>query len=1007
MWRLSKLALKSRVATIILTVVVAGLSIWALTGLKMELIPDIDFPYATVVTVYPDATPEMVVEKVTNPIEEVIWGKWGNGSLKHLTSTSSEGISVIFAEFKFGTDMEQISSTLKTEIASLSLPQEVTSLPQMSPSISANPQIIPINLDVMPLKMLSISGNYSSVELRQIAEEHLLPALNELDGVLSIEVDGGAENQIVVIPDADSMVAHGVSISQIIALLPQVAGSPADIASTPLAEGIVLGDVAKVSQSPSPQSVINRFNGNSSISLSILKEGTANTVEVSKSISEAINGILPSLPDGVHVFSVFDQSDFIKDSIDELWEKAIVGGLLAVVVVFIFLRAVRASLLTAISVPLSVFIGFLCMYFSGITINVLTLSGMSIAIGRLIDDSIVLVEVIYRRRQMGESFKEAAIAGSREVATPVTAATLATVAIFIPLMFIGGIVGELFLPFGLTITFALLGSLVVALMVVPAMSKHLLSPRKSNSSSKDSTNWYQGFYVRGLKWALGHRVLVLTVTAIIFVASLGLIPVVGTSFMPDMGEKMITVDIQLPPGTELTDTSNAAGQVELILAEIDSVDRYFTSIGASGSLTGMMSAVSGGGPNTASITAYLDQDAEVAAVSEEIQSKTDGLLEYGYISVSGDGSDLGGFGGSSINLSIQGEDQDAVTQVTLQLLQEISSIDGLADVGADITNTITRLNIALDPQKMLASGLTAEQIELIQQEYMILITGGTLPGKTIAIEGRQYPVYVSAITGGLSGIEQAENLKIGFPLSVGLGQIADISIKEMPSHISRTDLSLSATITGNITVKDIGSINQIIQKKIDSLPDHPGVEIKTAGIAEQMQDSFNSMGIALIGAVVLAMLVMVLMMRSIRNPLIIMVSLPLASIGAMLGLLITGNTLSLFAMLGIVMLVGIVLTNAVVLISMIEDLHREGIPTRDAILESGRARLRPILMTALTTIFAMLPLAIGIGSGIMMTAELAVVVIGGLVSSTALTLYVIPVIYSLVNRDNSKESKKV
>jgi HAE1 family hydrophobic/amphiphilic exporter-1 len=421
----------------------------------------------------------------------------------------------------------------------------------------------------------------------------------------------------------------------------------------------------------------------------------------------------------------------------------------------------------------------------------------------------------------------------------------------------------------------------------------------------------------------------------------------------------------------------------------------------------MMSAVSGGGPNTASITAYLDQDAEVAAVSEEIQSKTDGLLEYGYISVSGDGSDLGGFGGSSINLSIQGEDQDAVTQVTLQLLQEISSIDGLADVGADITNTITRLNIALDPQKMLASGLTAEQIELIQQEYMILITGGTLPGKTIAIEGRQYPVYVSAITGGLSGIEQAENLKIGFPLSVGLGQIADISIKEMPSHISRTDLSLSATITGNITVKDIGSINQIIQKKIDSLPDHPGVEIKTAGIAEQMQDSFNSMGIALIGAVVLAMLVMVLMMRSIRNPLIIMVSLPLASIGAMLGLLITGNTLSLFAMLGIVMLVGIVLTNAVVLISMIEDLRREGIPTRDAILESGRARLRPILMTALTTIFAMLPLAIGIGSGIMMTAELAVMMINGLVSSTALTLYVIPVIYSLVNRDKSKESKKV
>ncbi|MDD4635874.1 MAG: efflux RND transporter permease subunit, partial [Dehalococcoidales bacterium] len=372
---------------------------------------------------------------------------------------------------------------------------------------------------------------------------------------------------------------------------------------------------------------------------------------------------------------------------------------------------------------------------------------------------------------------------------------------------------------------------------------------------------------------------------------------------------------------------------------------------------------------------------------------------------SGEGADLGGLGGSSINLSVQGADQDAVTQVTLQLLHELEDIEGLTDIGADITNTITRLDIDIDPQKLLASGLMTEQLELIQQEYILLVTGGTLPGKTVAIESHPYPVYVSAITGGLSGIEQAEKLKIGFPVSVELGQIADISIKNMPSHISRTDLSLSATITGKITEKDIGNINKMVQQKIDSLPDHPGVEIKAAGIAEQMQDAFNSMGIALIGAVFLALVVIIAMMRSIRNPLIIMVSLPLASIGAMLGLLITGHTLSLFALMGIIMLVGIVLTNAVVLISMIEDLRHQGVPTHEAIMESGRARLRPILMTALTTIIAMLPLAIGIDSGMMMTAELAVVVIGGLVSSTILTLYVVPVIYSMVNRKKTEIAK--
>ena len=1005
MWKLSKLAVNNRILTIIMTVVVAGVSIWALTGLKKELIPDIDFPYATVVTVYPDATPEMVVEKVTTPIEEVIWSQWGNGNLKHISSTSSEGISVIFAEFEFGANMEQISNTLKNEISLLSLPREVTSLPDMSPSISSNPQVIPINLDMMPLTMLSISGSYTAVELRQIAEEYIVPVLSELSGVLAIEVDGGAGNQVVITPIASQMVEHGVSISQILALLPQAVGSQEDIVSTPLAGGIVLGDVAKVSLSPSPLSVITRYNGNSSIGISILKEDGANTVEVSEALSDAITSVLPNLPEGVQVSSVFDQADFIRDSINELWDKAIVGGLLAVVVVFIFLRAVRASLLTAISVPLSVLIGFLCMYFSGITINVLTLSGMSIAVGRLIDDSIVLVEVIYRRRQMGDSFKDAAIIGAKEVATPVTAATLATVAIFVPLMFIGGIVGELFVPFGLTISFALLGSLVVALMVVPAMSKYLLSPRKSRSTDKEKDNWYQAFYVKSLKKALDHRAMVLVVTVVLFIASVGLIPIIGTSFMPEMGEKMITIDIQLPTDTELTATSNAAEKVEAILADMDSIDRYFTSIGASGSLAGMMSAVMGGGANTASITAYLDQNADIATTTETVKKKTENLLEQGYINVSGEGADLGGLGGSSINLSVQGADQDAVTQVTLQLLHELEDIEELTDIGADITNTITRLDIDIDPQKLLASGLTAEQLELIQQEYILLITGGTLPGKTVAIESHPYPVYVSAITGGLIGIEQAEKLRIGFPVSIELNQIANISYKEMPSHISHTDLSLSATITGTITVKDIGSINTLVQQKIDSLPDHPGVEIKTAGIAEQMQDSFNSMGIALIGAAFLAFLVIVLMMRSIRNPLIIMASLPLASIGAMLGLLITGHTLSLFAMLGVLMLVGIVLTNAVVLISMIEDLRHNGVPTYEAIMESGRARLRPILMTALTTIFAMLPLAIGIDSGIMMTAELAVVVIGGLVSSTILTLYVVPVIYSMVNRKKTEIAK--
>jgi HAE1 family hydrophobic/amphiphilic exporter-1 len=1002
MWRLSKLAVNNRILAIIITVIIAVVSILSFSGLKQELIPDIDFPFTTVVTIYPNATPEMVVQNVTSPIEDLIWSKWGDGQLKHVTSNSSEGISIIFAEFEFGTNMEDISASIRNEVSTLPLPQEVTSLPQMSPSVSSNPQVVPINLSMLPVNILSVSGDFSAVELRKIVEEHLAPSLNTVDGILNISIDGGASDQLVITPDVSKMVANGISVSQILAFMPTLTGSPEEIAATPITEDVVLGDVARFSLSPSPMSVITRFNGNSSIGISILKKDSANTIEVSKALSDAIAEALPSLPEGVKVSTVFNQADFIEYSISELWSKAIIGGLLAVAVVFIFLMIFRASLLTAISVPLSVFFGFLCMYLSGITINILTLSGMSIAIGRLIDDSIVLVEVIYRRRQLGDNFKDAAITGAKEVATPITAATLATVVIFIPLMFVGGLVGELFIPFGLTITFALLGSLLVALIVVPALSKHLLSPRKSKSDNKDKTNWYQKLYTKGLKWSLKHRATVLIVTAVLFVGTLCLIPVVGTSFIPEMGEKMISINVQLPAEAQLADTSNVAKKIEAILSEMDSVQRYFTTIGTSGSLSGVMSSITGGGSNTASINAYLDKNADVAAEVDSLKEKTADLLEFGYIDISGEGA-LGGFTSSSVSLSVQGKDRGNVTLVTLELMKELEEVEGLINVGANVTKTITRLNVEINPQKVLSAGLTQEQLGLVQQEYMLLVTGGTIPGKTINVEGQSYPIYVSAINTDTIGIEEAEKFKLGFPVAMEIGQIADISYLEMPSHIGRTDLSFSTTVTGTITSQNIGKVNSIIQQKIDSLPDHPGVEIKTAGIAEEMKDSFNRMGIALIAAIFLVFLVMIAFMQSIKNPLIILASLPLASIGALLGLFLTGHTISLFAMLGILMLVGLVLTNAIVLLSMVEDLRRENVPVNEAILTSGEARVRPILMTALTTIVAMLPLAIGIDSGLMATAELAIVVICGLVSSTFLTLFVIPVIYSSVNRDKPKK----
>ncbi len=1005
MWRLSKLALKSRIVTIILATMVTGASVWALMGLKMELLPDIEFPYATIVTVYPEAAPEEVVEKVTGPIEEIIWDNWSTSELNNITSTSSRGISLIMAEFEFGTDMEKINTTLQSEISKLSLPDEVINFPEMSGAGGTNPQIIPINLDMLPTKILSVSGNLTPDELRSITEEKIVPALIEVEGVLRVEVEGGAREHIVVNPDPDLMNQFGVSMAQIAASIPGLSTSFEEVASAPLNEGVVLEDIAEINKGPTPASMVTRFNGNPSIGISIFKEEEANIVEVADNIAAMLDETGQNIPEGVLLSTVLDQSDFIKDSIDELWQKAITGGLLAIAIVFIFLRAVRSSLLAAMSVPLSVLVAFLCMYVSGITINILTLSGISIAIGRLIDDSIVMVEVIYRRRQMGESFKDAALGGAKEVATPITAATLATVSIFIPLMFIGGMVGELFIPFGLTIAFALLGSLAVALMVVPVLSRYLIKIKTSKDTQADKSNWYQNTYQKGLGWSLKHRALVLVVAIVLFVSSIGLIPIIGTSFMPDMGEPVINIEIELPPGSETLVTSQAASKVEAVLADRPLVESYYTTIGTSASLAGMTAAAQGGGSNTASITVYLERGADIEMEAEELSGLTEGIIENGSIFVSS-GGDEDMMGSSNVNLSIQGQDPDEVRQVTSQLIEQLKEIDGLTDVAADITEVVTRLDIAVDEEKLITSGLPLEQLEHLQQELALLMAGSTLPEKMVSIDERSYPVFLSSVTPKITSVEQAQALSVGYPESVTLGQIADIAYKEAPSHISRTGLSLSATVTGNITARDVGAVNAAIEREINKLPPHPGVEIKTAGIAELMEDSFSRMSIALLSAVGLVLVVMFIMMRSVINPLIILVSLPMASIGAMLGLLFTGHTLNMFAMLGTLMLVGIVLTNAVVLISLVENLRKGGYTTHEALLEGGRRRIRPILMTALTTIFAMLPLAIGLGSGMMMTAELAVVVIGGLFSSTVLTLFVIPVIYSLVHRGATQRASE-
>ena len=932
MWHLTKLALRSRVVTLVVALILAGASIWALIGLKVELIPDIEFPYLSILTVYPDANPDTVVQDVSAPIEKVIWDSYANHGLRHVTSTSSKGMSIIMGEFEFGTNMASVITGIQNDIKGLTLPSAVVNFPKLTGQNTPNPQIIPINMNMIPLISLSITGNVPVAQLKQIADNQIVPQLQNLEGVLRVDTAGGQADQIIIAPDPGLMNSHGVSMSQIAASLSPTYDSLEKIGATSLGmPGLILKDVASISQSPPPLSSITRTNGKPSVGISITKKEQANTVETARAVNQQITAIKGQLPAGVEIIPVFDQSEYITTSINGLWEKAIVGGILAIIVVFIFLMAVRASLVTAISIPLSVLLGFLGMRAAGVTINLLTLSAMSIAIGRLIDDSIVMVEVIFRRRKSGQDFKESAVGGAKEVANPITTATLATVAIFIPLMFVGGIVGEMFIPFALTVTFAMAASLLVALFVVPALSQFLISRKNKIQEARD--NWYQRTYVRTLKWTLAHRVTVIVVSVALLFGSLGLVPLIGTSFMAGMGEKSISIDIQMPPKTDITATSELAQKVETLLAGNPAYKSYYTSVGTGTSMQGIMAAAAGGGNNTASIQIYLKASADLKKETASLTAACQKLATNATIKVSeGDTSGGMGIGGAGVSLSVQGQNQDEVTAVTSQLMEELKGVNGIADLTSDITTVVPKLSIVPDTTKVMSAGLSIEQMTQMQQEFYLLMVGATLPNSNLQSGNAQYSIYLKGVAQDLTGVDEAKSIRVGFPKSVALGDLATISVQSIPSHIGHTDTALSASINANITDKNVGAVNRSIQKIIDSMPSHPGVEIKAAGIAEQMNETFTKMGIAIIIAIVIVFAIVILMMRSIRNPLMIMASLPLAVIGAFIGLALSGYTLSVSAMMGLLMLVGIVLTNAIVLVTLVEQLRKSGKSVHEALL---------------------------------------------------------------------------
>jgi len=1013
---LTRLALFNRWLTFVVAVALVGVSVWATLRMKQEMIPDINTGMTTVLSVYPLHSSEDVMNMVTAPIEDSI-GRMGG--VKRVSSSSLEGMSVIMAEFEFGKNMDEVNDSIRQRLSLLYLPDDMPrTITDPSTGIEReNPLIYPLDISVMPVVAYSLGADMDPNELYALVATQVGPELQNIDGVLpdnGIGIDGYREDTIVT-PIAAKMNANGIPMAQLVGVLKNRSqyGSLDDIRNTPLSASATVGQVANVGFGPAQGSAITRTNSQPCVLLYVTKSANANTVEVAREANSKMDQLEGQLPD-VTFIKIFDQSDYIRQSIGELTQDALLGGILAVIVIFIFLLSVRGSAVIALSIPFSIFVGFLIMSAVGVTINILTLGAMTIAVGRIVDDSIVMLEVIYRRLRQGQPFRQAAIEGSKEVAMPIASATVATVAIFIPLAFVGGMVGEMFIPFAQTISFALLGSLLVSLTVVPALCG-MLVPKDIKPESENA--WYQRLYIPALKWSLAHRLLTVVIAIALFAGSLALLPVIGTSFMPPMGEKEVMIEVEMPLGSDIYATDNKAAKVESLLESLkgdeqSGIDIYYTTVGTSSSFGGAFTALlGGGGSNTATIEVLLKDSASMNKVAKDIEARValEELQSDGcQINVTPLASGLGAMDPGQFKIFLVGDDYTAVEQAAKELAAALpEEVGGLTNVETDTSRTIDRANFIPSEAKIISFYMNQslsplEYYDDFEKEVGLLKMGAALTDNTtsrnaIYVDGRAIyvnPVLATADPSSLGGIL----ITGGTSTATTLANVADdVGFEPSQLNIHRNDGKRSASVSATVTKKDVGKVNSQAQETADAVAEQYGVATQIGGVSEYMSETFTKMSIAMLIAILISFAIVVISFRSFLNALLIMVSLPLATIGAFLGLLITGNTMGASAMMGMLMLVGIVLTNAIVLMALVDQLRKQGMSTNDSLIHGGRTRIRPILMTAITTMIALLPLALGYGQGILLASELAVVVLGGLFSSTILTLIVIPVLYSLTD----------
>ncbi len=1019
---LTAFAISKRTVTLLAIVMVLAGGVYAYNSLNVELFPEIEFPLVAISTSYPSVGPEAVVDDVTSPIEAAISGTDG---LESVQSTSFEGNSLVLANFRYGTDMAEAESAIETAVGSIPFPPGVE-----------KPDVGRFNPDQVAVLQFSViaeqtpDGGASGFAPQHLAvstvENILLPDLQAIDGVMQVQVAGELLPQVRVAADPERLKANGVPLAQVAAVLGEnntsvptglltgpdgampvktlhVLTSVEDIRSLVVGMSpsgpVLLSDVASVELSNEFPSSISRTNGRQAINVSIIKEPEANTVEITQAARHLLE--TAPIPSGLEIVIVEDQGPEIQEQIDALLKEAGFGFLFAVTVVFIFMltirptitrglfTTVRPTVVIALSIPLSVLTGVLLMAWQDMSLNFMTLGGLAISVGRVVDDAIVVLENVYRHIQAGRERWRAALDATAEVGPAIFASTLTTIVVFIPLAFIEGLVGAFFLPFAMTISFALVASLVVALTAVPVLGAYLLRPGDLPEGAGEEDDiafvhetWMQRAYTPVLRWVLGHKAATLAGTVVVIGLSLALLPLIPITLFPTDSARRLAIEVSLPPGASAQQTLAEVMEIEDRVSDL--AETHTSTIGARD--LGIITEPKGF--NEAAILVFLRPDApeDIADVLRKELDKPDRVVR---ITEQIDGPPTSG-----VDISITGPDYDDIRLVAQELTTSLTTLEGVANLESDVVQARDEVAILVDPAAAASIGLTARQVGFQLRGFM---AGRAVT--TIELDGQATDVVLSGTQEALGSIDQIRELVIAGPGGAApLRELASVEIQEGPVNIVRTDGQRSASITGDTIGEDVQAVGSEIDAIIEELSLPPGVSVKSGGIFADIAEGFQSIILSMAVGIVLMYLVMVAALGSLRNPVVIVSSLPLALVGVLVALAVTDRTLGLPAMMGVLLLVGIVVTNAIVLIAFVEQLRARGMSVFEALIMGGRVRLRPILMTALTTSFALLPLAaFSGGSGGIISAELATVVIGGLMTSTALTLIVVPIIYYLFN----------